>query len=152
MEVVKCQNWAVKKKKTCILLFYFSRVHWGRHLILKCFIWIYKKNGVDFTSCSYYSAWHDRWLVETLSQGCLRNNLLHLWKKKKKNTFECHKKKGSCFFLLLFFFLSPSQFIRHSHAHQEHKSNLSWESGIFFFQLFRCCCCVTARRAACFCL
>lgn len=33
-------------KKTCILLFYFSRVHWGCHLILKCFIWIYMKKLV----------------------------------------------------------------------------------------------------------
>lgn len=107
-----------------ILLFSGSlRLSLNTKMFISIYIYIYikKRNGVDFTPCSYYSAWHDRWLVETLSQGCLRNNLLCLYK--KKNTFECQKR--------MLFFLSPSQCICHSHAHHEHKSNLSWESGIF---------------------
>lgn len=66
---------------------------------------------VDFTPCSYYSAWHDRWFVETLFPR-LQNNLVllvktflnvfffHVQQKHKLNYVE-GAERSFCFFLFL---------------------------------------------------
>lgn len=122
---VKCQIERFKKK--CILLFYFSRVHWGCHLLLKCFIWIYKKKNEMMWILL---------LVHITLHGMIGGLLKHFPKAVCgmifsicKNIFECQKKQAV--------FLSPSQC--HIYAHHEHKSNLSWESGRFLFFCFLSC-------------
>ena len=181
------------KKKTCILLFCFSRVHWGRHLILKMF-YLKSVKWNDTTKQTNKQTKKKRnevvWvllLVHITLHGMIGGLLKHFpkavcgiifficlkKKKKKKTLLNVKKKKEEAVFFFLFFFPSPSRCICHSHTHthtHSHthttstKSNLSWESGtfffisfisfffFFFFTFFFDSCRATARRAALFCL
>lgn len=117
---VKCQiEWSKKKKTKCILLFYFSRVHRGCHLILKCFEYI--KNEMVWILL----------LVHITLHGMIGGLLKHFPKAVCGIIFFICKsilnvKKESCF-------LSQSQSICHIYAHHKYKSNFKLREQDFFF-------------------